>query len=613
MDITTNIATRAPFAPPTLPLERAASAWLGGIAADTPELEQRWAEVDQFTRALIAAFTAGISPLSLAAAYTDWATHLAFAPGKQGQLIEKAFKKTLRWYLYAYSALRPDCEPCIEPLPQDKRFADPAWQEWPYNAIHQGFLLAQQWWHVATTGVRGVSRHHEAMVNFGARQWLDRWAPSNFLLTNPVVLAQTVRRGGANLREGWLHAIDDWQRGVAGKKPAGAETYAVGKNVAVTPGKVVLKNRLIELIQYDPVTPDVYAEPVLIVPAWIMKYYILDLSPHNSLVKYLVARGHTVFIVSWKNPTAEDRDLGLDDYRELGVTAALRAIETIRPGAHVHLAGYCLGGTLAAMAAAALARDKRQRLASLTLLAAQTDFEDPGEISLFIDESQVDLLEDLMRLRGYLDAKQMAGAFQLLRSNDLIWSYRLNNYLLGKRQPMSDLMAWNADATRMPYRMHSEYLRRLFLENQLAQGRYRVDGRPIALTDMRVPIFAVGTLADHVSPWRSVYKIHLLTDTEVTFALTTGGHNAGIVSEPGHTGRSGSRSYQLLTRGANDDHLDPDTWRQTAPRFADSWWPAWQQWLAARSSGRVDVPPMGAPGTERALLADAPGSYVLAS
>ena len=590
--------------PPPHPLERAASEWLGRIAAEREDADGRWAEVDRFSHALIASLTDGLSPPALANAWFDWSMHLVFAPGKQAQLADKLFRKALRWGLFAYGAQRPGCAPCIDPLPQDKRFADPAWQAWPYNAIYQGFLLAQQWWHVATTGVSGVSRLHEARVSFAARQMLDAFAPSNFLATNPVVQAETLRHGGANLWEGWLSALEDWQRAIAGAKPAGAEAYEIGKNIAVTPGKVVLRNRLIELIQYTAATPQVYAEPVLIVPAWIMKYYILDLSPHNSLVKHLVGNGHTVFMISWKNPGAEDRDLGMDDYRRLGIMAALEAIEQIRPGAHVQLAGYCLGGTLAAIAACALARQGDKRLAGLTLLTAQTDFEDPGEISLFIDESQVRFLEELMHLRGYLDTRQMAGAFQLLRSNDLIWSYRLNNYLLGRRAPMTDLMAWNADGTRLPYRMHSEYLRQLFLDNQLAEGRYRVEGQSVALTDIRAPIFALGTITDHVAPWRSVYKIHLLADTEVTFALTSGGHNAGVVSEPGHA----NRGFQFLTRRGDDPYLDPDAWRQAAPRYDGSWWPAWQRWLAERSAGRTEPPPVGIPG--KGPFADAPGDYV---
>jgi polyhydroxyalkanoate synthase len=338
-----------------------------------------------------------------------------------------------------------------------------------------------------------------------------------------------------------------------------------------------------------------------------MKYYILDLSPANSLARYLIGQGFTVFMISWKNPTEEDRDLGMEDYRSLGVMAALDAIGAIMPDRRVHAAGYCLGGTLLSAAAAAMARDGDQRLKTVTLLAAQIDFRQAGELTLFINESQVHFLEDLMRSQGYLDTRQMAGAFQLLRSNDLIWSRMVQHYLMGERTPMNDLMAWNADATRMPYRMHAEYLRRLFLDNDLAEGRFTVEGRPIVVSDIRAPIFAVGTERDHVAPWRSAFKIHLLADTEVTFLLTTGGHNAGIVSEPGRPGRS----FQVLTKAANDRYLDPNTWSRMAPRREGSWWPEWVRWLADHSGVATAPPPVGAPASGYPPLADAPGSYVL--
>jgi polyhydroxyalkanoate synthase len=562
---------------------------------------------DRLTHAWQGRFTLGLSPAAVMLAYLDWLVHLANAPGKQAALIEKALRKGERFAVFCTRAADPNAPPCIEPLPQDRRFTAPGWRHWPFNLIAQSFLLTQQWWHNAATDVPGVARHHEDVVAFATRQILDIFAPSNYLLTNPEILQATVAQGGANLARGLRNLLDDWERIVTERPPVGAEAIVVGKTVAVTPGKVVYRNRLIELIQYTPTTPTVQAEPILIVPAWIMKYYILDLSPQNSLVKYLVDHGHTVFMISWKNPDAGDRDLGLDDYRTLGVLAALDAIGAIVPDRQAHAVGYCLGGTLLAIAAAAMARDGDNRLKTITLFAAQTDFTEAGELMLFIDESQLVYLEDIMWAQGYLDTKQMAGAFQLLRSNDLIWSRMVREYLLGERTPMTDLMAWNADATRMPARMHAEYLRRLFLDNDLFEGRYEVGGRPIVLSDIRAPIFAVATVKDHVAPWRSVYKLMLLADTEVTFLLTSGGHNAGIVSEPGHPGRS----YQITTRQEGDPYVDPDTWQAATPSQDGSWWPAWVTWLAARSCGAVPAPRLGAPERGYPVLSDAPGAYVV--
>jgi polyhydroxyalkanoate synthase len=465
----------------------------------------------------------------------------------------------------------------------------------------------QQWLHNATTGVRGVSRHDEDVVTFVARQLLDIFAPTNFPWTNPEVLKATLEQGGDNFLRGMANFLEDWERVILDRKPAGTEAYQVGQTVAVTRGKVVYRNRLIELLQYAPTTATVQAEPVLIVPAWIMKYYILDLSPHNSLVKYLVDHGHTVFLISWKNPGPADRDLGLEDYRTLGVMEALAAVAAIQPGRKAHAVGYCLGGTLLTIAAAAMARDGDDRLQTVTLFAAETDFTEAGELRLFIDETEVTFLEDLMWDQGFLDTRQMAGAFQLLRSNDLIWSHLVHDYLLGERSGMNDLMAWNADGTRMPYRMHSEYLRHFFLDNDLAEGRYEAAGRPVTLADIHVLLFAVGTVKDHVAPWPSVYKIHLLTDTDVTFVLTSGGHNAGIVSEPGHAGRS----YQLAHRQPGERYIDPQTWQAVTARQEGSWWPAWQSWLTRHSSGLVAAQSPGAPDRGFPPLGDAPGTYVL--
>jgi polyhydroxyalkanoate synthase len=285
----------------------------------------------------------------------------------------------------------------------------------------------------------------------------------------------------------------------------------------------------------------------------------------------------------------------------------LKAVAAVCPQRKLHAVGYCLGGTTLAIAAAALARDGNERLQTVTLLAAETDFTEPGDLSLFIDETALAYLEDTMWVQGFLDSKQMAAAFQLLRSNDLIWSRVVREYLLGQRETINDLMAWNADGTRLPYRMHSEYLRKMFLHNDLAEGHYRVAGRPINLRDIRAPIFAVGTVRDHVAPWQSVYKIHRLTDTDLSFVLTNGGHNAGIVSEPGHP----RRNYQELTRKAGNRCVDPLTWQATAPKKEGSWWPAWRAWLLEHSSGPVPVPRMGCPERGYLPLGDAPGLYVL--
>ncbi|MCG6657468.1 alpha/beta fold hydrolase [Halomonas campisalis] len=562
--------------------------------------------LDRAFKANLARMTAGITPAGLASVYVEWLAHLSLSPGKQLELGEKFVRKSTRLAQYAGRlAMDPATPACIEPMPQDHRFSHDAWQQWPYNLIHQSFLLTQQWWHNATTGVEGVSPAREQVINFVTRQLLDHASPSNIPWLNPEVAHATLASGGWNLVDGWQNFLEDWERAVSGKPPAGAEVYRVGENLAVTPGKVVYRNQLIELVQYAPTTPRVQAEPVLIVPAWIMKYYVLDLAPGKSLVEYLVDQGHTVFMISWRNPGSEDRDLGMDDYRRLGPMAALEVVTEITGSSRVHGVGYCLGGTLLSIAAAAMARDGDERLATLTTLATQVDFTEAGELMLFIGESQVSYLENMMWDQGYLDGFQMAGAFQILRSNDLVWSRVVHDYLLGQRQPMNALMAWNADITRLPYRMHSEYLRQLFLNNDLASGRYQVDHRPVAIQDIRAPIFAVGTTADHVAPWQSVYKVHLLTDAdEVTFLLTSGGHNAGIVSEPSHP----RRRYRLRTQRQGERYLDPDTWQQSTPERSGSWWPAWQQWLVAHSSGE-EAPP--ALGSERyPPLDDAPGRYV---
>ncbi|MDF1856503.1 MAG: alpha/beta fold hydrolase [Pseudooceanicola sp.] len=558
--------------------------------------------------ASIARFTHGLSPAAVMGAWFDWATHIVAAPGKHLQLTEKAVDKARRHARFAitHTKLTDKTEPCIEPLPQDDRFSGDAWQLPPFNTIYQGFLLQQQWWHNAVTGVPGVTAEHERQLQFLVRQLLDTVSPSNFLATNPEIQKQTRKDRGLNLVRGAQNLATDMRRMMTDASPEGAEDFQPGRDVAVTKGEVVYRNRLIELIQYAPLTETVHPEPILIVPAWIMKYYILDLSPQNSLVKYLVGQGYSVFMISWKNPDASDRDLTMEDYRQLGVMAALDAIKAIIPGQKIHATGYCLGGTLLAIAAAAIARGKDDPFASLSLLASQVDFTEPGELQLFINESQLSFLDSVMWKQGYLDTTQMAGAFQMLRSNDLLWSRVTQNYLKGEQPFENDLMAWNADGTRMPYAMHSEYLRKLYLNNDLAEGHFKVGGRPVSLSDIRAPIFAVGTEKDHVAPWPSVFKIGALTDTDVTFALTSGGHNAGIVSDPGHP----HRSYRVRTKNKMDRYLDPQSWVAETDKQDGSWWEAWVAWLDSRSGALTMPPAMGAPKAGYTAITGAPGTYV---
>ena len=573
-------------------------------AVASPTARSAAATLDGSLHAALAPLTGGLSPISLTLAATDWWLHWATQPAQSSALWLDACKRGVACLMQDLTAGNGLVQG------EDLRFSHPAWQHGLLPAAAaRHYLAAEAWWKQATE-LRGMNQHHKDVMRMCARQWLDLLSPANFGLLNPEVLQHTLACGGANLVHGLANALDDWRRH-QGLDPVQAREhpYQPGVDLAVTPGKVVHRNALVELIQYQPQTATVNAEPVFIVPSWIMKYYILDLSPQNSMVRWLVSQGHTVFILSWKNPEGSDALLSMDDYLEQGVFEPLAAIAQRIPSTPVHVVGYCLGGTLLAIAAAALSRPGKvrcapllPRLSSVSLLAAETDFSEPGEMGVLIDESQVAMLEDLMAERGFLSGRQMAGSFQYLHSRELVWSATLREIWMGERLRPNDLMAWNADVTRMPAAMHSEYLRRCYLHNELAESRYPVEGRPVSLADVRLPIFLVGTEKDHVSPWRSVYKLHLLTDAELTFVLTNGGHNAGIVTEPGHPGRH----YAQHTRQPGDPWIDAEGWIARAQRHEGSWWEAWQAWLLAHGEG-LRVP---ARTIDDASLPDAPGSYV---
>ncbi|WP_043920664.1 PHA/PHB synthase family protein [Jannaschia aquimarina] len=564
--------------------------------------------LDRASRAALARLTGGVSPHSIIAAWQDWALHLSRSPGRQLELAELFAANFAKLGAHGMGAALPEgADPPFEPRPYDHRFDHPSWEKPPFAFWKQGFLAAQDWWDAATSTMPGLRKQDADRARFQVRQALDLVAPSNFPWLNPEIIEETATRGGWNLVEGAAHFAEDLTRTLLQAKKPAPEGYRIGEDLACTPGEVVFRNKMFELIQYRPQTDDVHPEPILFVPAWIMKYYILDLSPENSMVRYLVREGFTVFMISWRNPGMEHADWSLEDYRKHGVMAALDAIGSIVPDAKVHANGYCLGGTLLAIAAATMARDGDDRLASVTLMAAQIDFAEAGELLLFVDESQVAFIEDFMWDQGYLDRPQMTRTFASIRAEDLIYSRATNRYFLGREDLATDLGVWNGDTTRMPARMHSEYLRGLFLENRLTAGRFAVEGRVIALKDISVPLFVVGTETDHIAPWRSVYKIRLFTDCDLTFVLTSGGHNGGILSEPGHP----RRHYRIDRREPDSLYVDPDSWIASREEREGSWWPSMAEWLACRSGARRTPPAIPTlRGSGRKRL-NAPGTYVL--
>jgi polyhydroxyalkanoate synthase len=562
--------------------------------------------LDRSVRAVAARMSGGISTHSFVEAWTDWVQHISQSPGRQLELVEHAQRNALKLLAHSFNQSQ-DATPPFVPKAYDHRFDHPSWQKVPFHMWQQGFLAVQDWWDIATDHLRGLEPENADRSRFLARQILDLYAPSNFPWLNPEIISETFRSHGRNLTTGAANFAHDYVKTVTQAHDPAPEGYQIGQDLACTPGEVVFRNELFELIQYAPQTENVYSEPILIVPAWIMKYYILDLSPRNSMVRFLVAQGFTVFMISWCNPTAEQANLSLEDYRKDGVMAALSVVTDIVPDQKVHTVGYCLGGTILAIAAATMARDRDTRVASVTLMAAQVDFAEAGELLLFLDESQVAFLEDMMWDQGYLDRPQMARAFSTIRSEDLIYSRAVRRYFLGKQDLPTDMGVWVADTTRMPAQMHSEYLRSLFLENRLTAGRFAVEDRVIALKDISTPMFVIGTETDHIAPWKSVYKCQLFTDCDLTFVLTSGGHNSGIINEPeaqrGH--------YRLSHRAEGALYVGPNDWLPRHLTQKGSWWPQWAAWLTARNGPKVPAPTSaGAPDTGHSPIMAAPGSFV---
>ncbi len=547
-----------------------------------------------------------LDPLNVGGAFMEMTAKLLSNPG---QLVQAQFGlwrdyMTL-WQNTTRRIMGQEPVPVIAHDPKDKRFADPAWkQNEIFDFIKQSYLLSARYINDVVTHVDGLDPKTAQKVDFYARQFINALSPSNFALTNPEVLRRARETGGENLVRGLNNLLTDLEqgRGSLRIKMTDTDAFKIGENIAASPGKVVFQNELMQLIQYSPVTPDVYARPVLILPPWINKFYILDLRPKNSWVRWLVSQGHTVFMVSWVNPDESLAAKNFDDYMVEGVLAALDAIEKITKQHEVNAIGYCLGGTLLASSLGYMAAKGDDRIKSATFFVTLTDFTDAGELGVFIDEEQLSSLEEKMSKRGFLEGSEMATTFNMLRANDLIWSFVVNNYLMGKEPFPFDLLYWNSDATRMPPTMHSFYLRNMYQKNLLAQpGGITMKGVPIDLGAIKIPLYFLSCREDHIAPWTSTYKGARNFGGPVRFVLAASGHIAGVVNPP-EGGKYNHFINEALPESAEE-------WFEGATEVGGSWWPDWQRWVSAFNPEKV---PAREPGKARGIkvIEDAPGSYV---
>jgi polyhydroxyalkanoate synthase len=590
-----------PAAPPTRALLPDPTA-IGRSMADIAERSQRIVG-DWLKRQT--AEGAELDPLNIGGAFMEMTARLMADPARllQAQLGFWQDYMTL-WQSTARRMMGIDTEPVIQADPRDRRFRDEAWKENEvFDFIKQSYLLSARYMQDVVSQVDGLDAHTRQKVDFYSRQFVDAMSPSNFLLTNPEVLRRTAETGGENLLRGLNNLLSDLERG-RGKltvRMTDLDAFKVGENIGVTPGKVIYQNELMQLIQYAPVTEQVLKRPLLIIPPWINKYYILDLRPNNSLVRWAVAQGHTVFMISWVNPDERLADRGFDDYMREGVLDALDAVWQATGEHDCNVIGYCLGGTLLATTLAWMTARGDDRIKTATFFVTLTDFEEAGELRVFIDEEQLRALEEKMQKRGYLEGSEMATTFNMLRANDLIWSFVVNNYLLGNEPFPFDLLYWNSDATRMPARMHSFYLRRMYQQNLLAKpGGITIDGVSIDLSRITTPAYFISTRDDHIAPWKSTYRGTQLLSGEKRFVLAGSGHIAGVVNPP----EGGKYNHWINT----ELPPDPEEWFRGATEMAGSWWPDWHRWVVAHGKEMVPARP---PGSGRlAPIEDAPGSYV---
>jgi polyhydroxyalkanoate synthase len=575
---------------------------MADIAARSQKLVAEWLKRQ-------AAEGVAMDPLNVGGAFMEMTAKLLTSPGQMVQAQMGLWRDYITLWQNTARRIWTDAEPdpVIASDPKDKRFADPAWkQNEIFDFIKQSYLLSARYINDVVTQVDGLEPKTAQKVDFYARQFINALSPSNFALTNPEVLRQTRETGGENLVRGLNNLLNDLEsgRGNLRIKMTDSESFKVGENIAATEGKVVFQNGLMQLIQYSPTTEQVYARPVLILPPWINKFYILDLRPKNSLVRYLVSQGHTVFMVSWVNPDEELANKNFDDYMTEGVFAAMDVIQKVTKSAQINAIGYCIGGTLLASTLGYMAATGDERIATATFFVTLTDFTDSGEIGVFIDEEQLAALEDKMLRRGYMEGAEMAATFNMLRANDLIWNFVVNNYLLGKEPFPFDLLYWNSDATRMPPAMHSFYLRNMYQKNLLSEpGGISMKDVPIDLSKITIPLYFLSCREDHIAPWTSTYKgARNFTAAPRRFVLTASGHIAGVINPP-----DGGKYNHFIADGLPEK---PEDWLENAVEIAGSWWPDWQRWATGFAHEKV---PARIPGNVRGvkILEDAPGSYVL--
>jgi len=585
----------------------------GGLP-DAVELSREMAEIAEKSQRLVADFLQrqggeqgiGMSnPMAIGAAFFEMTARMMSDPSRlvQAQLALWNDYLTL-WQRTAQRLLGgAAAEPVIETSPEDRRFRDQSWNDSAlFDFIKQSYLLSARTIQGVVKDIEGLDERTARKVDFYTRQFVDAIAPSNFLMTNPEVLRATIESRGENLLNGLKNLLDDLERGKGrlSIKMTDMAAFKIGENVATTPGKVIYQNDLMQLLQYAPATETVQKRPLLIIPPWINKFYILDLRPKNSFVRWAVEQGHSVFVISWVNPDERLAQKSFEDYMHQGPLAALDAMREATGERDANVIGYCLGGTLLATTLAYMAAKRDNRVKSATFFVTMVDFTEAGELSVFIDEEQLAALEERMNKKGYLEARDMHTTFNMLRANDLIWSFVVNNYLLGKSPFPFDLLYWNADSTRMPAAMHSFYLRKMYQENLLAKpGGITIAGVPIDLRKVKTPAFLLSTREDHIAPWRSTYAATQIYSGPVKFVLSASGHIAGVVNPPG----SKYGHYE-------NDELPPtpEAWLAGATQKPDSWWPMWEKWIAQYSGGEV---PARQPGDGKLTpIEDAPGSYV---